>query len=59
MNSNEGKVNAILRYVRKTRFAYQTKISSKFIFCTLHQIWLWWQIKKMRCLVMQHIWRRQ
>jgi len=42
MNSNAGKVNANLRYVRKTRFAYQTNISSKFIFCTLHQIWLWW-----------------
>jgi len=59
MNSNEGKVNANLRYVRKPKYAHQTKILPKFIFWTLHQIWLGWQIKKMRCLDMQHIWRRQ
>ena len=32
MDSNEGKVHANLRYVRKPKFAHQTKISSKLIF---------------------------
>ena len=32
MNSNEEKVHANLRYVRKPKFAHQTKISSKFTF---------------------------